>query len=194
MSRVSPGAIPLLLLTFVTMLAAAGCGPSTQISGDLVGSGPGAYKTPISTGVPVRSVRKAAKLVFFPVLKPHGLGPVNSVFVTDPHRVPLGSRALAFVFDDTRRYGPVDVVEEPMRVSRAEYDSENKTLLAENGSPLTHGSIALATVRGDKRALITTSEDGRTSDIFWMEHPGMEISIVGPFLDASDCAHIANGL
>jgi hypothetical protein len=175
------------------MVSAAGCGRSTRVSGDLVGNGPCAYKSPISRGIPVRSVRKASKIVSFAVLKPHGLGPIQSVLISDPHIVPTASRALAFIFDASG-YGPVDVVEEPMDVSQAEYDSENKTLLAENGSPLAHGSVELATVRGDTRALITTSEDGRTSDIFWMEHPGMEISITGPSLHASDCIRIANGL
>jgi hypothetical protein len=180
-------------LLFVLILGVAGCGDSHQISGDVAGMGPGVYKNPIARGTAVLSFRRATKLVSFPLVRPHGLGPVDHVLVSDPRAVPRGSRAVAFVFD-TVRYGRVDVAEEPMHVSRAEYDSENRRLLAENGSPLTHGSAAVVTVRGDKQALITTSEDGRLSDIFWMEHRGMEISIIGPSLDSSGCVDIANGL
>jgi hypothetical protein len=192
MTRFSPGTTSLVSLMSV-VFAMAGCGRSHQISGDVAGLGPGVYKNPIATGIPVASAAKAAKLVSFPVVTPRGLGPVQRVLISDPHQLRRGNRAVAFVFE-TRRYGPVDVVEEPMQVSRAEYDRENRGLLAQNGSPLTHGSVALPTVRGDKQALITTSEDGRTSDIFWMEHRGMEISILGPHLNRSDCVRIANGL
>jgi hypothetical protein len=192
MTRFCPRTMSLLSVMFV-VLAMAGCGRSHQISGDLVGIGPGLYKDPISTGIPVASARKAAKLVSFPIVTPQGLGPVQRVLISDPHQLPRTSRAVAFLFE-TRQYGRVDVVEEPMQVSRAEYDRENRGLLAQNGSPLTHGSVALPTVRGGKQALITTSEDGRTSYIFWMEHRGMEISIIGPSLNRSDCVQIANGV
>jgi hypothetical protein len=113
------------------------------------------------------------------------------MFINDPSRVPRGSRAIAVLFE-APQYGHVNVVQEPAGLPRAEYDSENRALLAENGSPLTHGSVSVVIVRDDKQALITTAENGGLSDIFWMEHAGVEISISGPSLDATDCVHIAN--
>jgi hypothetical protein len=190
--------IPLLAVVMTALVAA--CGEARQASGDLVGSGSGttsccdstgSYQAPILDATRVANFRAANKLLSFDALRPQGLGRIRALFISDPRMLRLESRAVAAEFE-TPPYGQVNVVEEPMRLPRAEYDAENRGLLAENGSPLMHGSVSVVTIRDDKQALITTAEDGDTSDIFWMEHAGVEISISGPSLDARDCMHIAN--
>jgi hypothetical protein len=191
--------IPLLAVVMTAMVAA--CGQSRQASsGDLVGVGSdgttccdstGSYQAPILDATRIANFRAANKLLSFEALRPQDLGRFRALFINDPSRVPVENRAIAAVFDSPR-YGRVNVVQEPMGLPRAEYDAENRALLAENGSPLTHGSVSIVTVRNDKQALITTAESGSISDIFWMEHAGVEISITGPLLNATDCVYIAN--
>jgi hypothetical protein len=180
----------IVLLTIMAVILMAGCEDRRVSSGDLMRVD---YQAPISAAVRVGSVQKANQLLSFKALRPRGLGAAEAVLVTDPKKVSRQSRAIAFLFN-TRRYGRVDVAEEPAGLPRAEYDSENRALLAENGSPQTHGSVSIVTVRGNKQALITTGEGVTTSDIFWMEQRGVEISIIGPSLDTSDCVEIANAL
>jgi hypothetical protein len=179
-----------VLLTIMAMTLMTGCEDQRPPSGDLMRVD---YQAPISAAVRVGSVQKANRLLSFKALRPRGLGAAGAVLVTDPKKTPRQSRAIAFLFN-TQRYGRVDVAEEPAGLPRAEYDSENRALLAENGSPQTHGSASIVTVRGNKQALITTGEGVTTSDIFWIERRGVEISIIGPSLDASDCVKIANAL
>jgi hypothetical protein len=184
------------------------CGQrSTHVEGDLVG---GAHETiapspspplfdvvapnydaPISDGETVTDMDSARALLSFDPLVPKGLGEPSRILVSRPDDVAQDDRALGLVYD-TASYGRVTVVEDLQHVSPQEYDSENKALLAENGNPNTHGSVEIIDVRDGQQALITTSEEGNLSQIFWLERDNLEISILGPSLNSEDCQKLAN--
>jgi len=142
-------------------------------------------------GVPVASVDAAQAQVPFTVYVPKGLGSPTGVFAT-PTDVPPEGRAVAFVYD-TPEFGKVDVVEHVPDVPPDQYDAEHENLVATNGDPQLHGRFDLVTIRAGQKALVTTSEDGTRSAIFWLEGD-TEIVVEGPALSFEQVVAIAQVL
>jgi hypothetical protein len=134
------------------------------------------WSNPID-GVPVASVSEAEASLPFQVHVPQGLGePVKilvSEFSVDPE-----TNVVALVFDTTR-YGRVVVTEHLPEVPAEEYDAAHQALLELNGGPDTHGTFEIIEIRGGANALVTSSQDGSESTIFWLED-GIEFIVKGP--------------
>jgi hypothetical protein len=204
----TPGRRAIAALMGATLILATGCGRITGSGGTPPADLPTASSPPSTPnlpdhglqqnwdnpifGVPVASAAAAQAQVPFTVYEPKGLGtPPTGVFATAADVAPEG-RAVAFVFD-TQEFGRVDVVEHVPDVPLDQYDAEHENLVATNGDPLLHGHFDLVTIRAGQKALVTTSEDGTRSAIFWLEGDA-EIIVEGPALNFNQVVAIAQAL
>ena len=137
----------------------------------------------------LNSYSEARATVSFTPLEPKNLGDPVSILVTSGER---STRALAFLFDDST-YGRVIVLERPLQVSLESYVAGISALPRENDKPGMTGTNEVVVIRGGAKALITTSEDSRRSDIRWAES-GAEVLVDGPTLDRPACLNIAQGI
>jgi hypothetical protein len=151
------------------------------------------FSAPVPNSETASDLDSAVALLPYEPLVPKGLGQPSRILVSRADTFAPADRAIGFVYD-TPDFGRVDVVEHLQSISPQEYDAENKALLAENGKPTTHGSVQIINVRDGQQALITTSEDGKLSEIFWLERSNLEISILGPSLTSDDCQKLANSI
>lgn len=139
-------------------------------------------------GFAANSVESAQRHVPFEIYKPKGLNGQIKLLVS-----PLGfepeKRAIAFLFD-APEYGRVAVIQHFPDVPAGEYDAANENFLQYNGGPETHGTFEIVIIRDGRKALITTSEDGSTSSIFWLEGD-TELMVRGPLLQRNDVIEIA---
>ncbi|MEO8292072.1 MAG: hypothetical protein ABI635_02940 [Actinomycetota bacterium] len=148
------------------------------------------WSNPID-GDEVASLEAAQPSLGFTVYDPKGLGTRRSVFVS-----PSGTEkelAVVALLYETPGYGLVVVKQHLPDVPIADYDKANQELMEMNGLPTVHGSFDLVAIREGQEALVTTSEDGTTSSIFWLEK-NIEIVVRGPDLDKTDVLKIAEGL
>jgi hypothetical protein len=139
-------------------------------------------------GPPVESAADATNDVTFDVREPTGLGQAIGIFVS-PEEVPKEAAAVAFVYD-TSDFGRVDVVEHLPESSPEEYQKFHEYLVSINGDPLVHGRFDLVTIRSGVEALVTTSEDGSRSVVFWLED-GIEFIVEGPTLTFDQAVKVA---
>jgi hypothetical protein len=87
--------------------------------------------------------------------------------------------------------GLVDEYEETPQLSLRQFQAVIKYWVGLNGKPGTQGSTTAVKLTDGSPALITTSADGGTSDIRWIE-AGVEYKIRGPSLSKKDCITLAN--
>src|SRR5262249_53665447 len=127
------------------------------------------YDHPIPFGVTVRSFAAAQPLLAFHATLPTGLGSPKAILVTDPAKVGKEDRAIAFIYDETA-YGRVVFTEYGSQETQAEWASTIQQSLNANGAPGTSGTGSAFDLAAGVRALGTTSEDGSTSDIRWLDH------------------------
>lgn len=153
-----------------------------------IDSPPTDWENPID-GVVVSSVAEAVKLVPFTVYPPRKLGNPTKILVSAPGVQPE-MRVVAFLFD-TPDYGRVVVTEHIPDVPPEQYDEANQSLVALNGEPNVHGSAEIVSIRGGKNALVTTSEDGSESTIFWLEG-GVEFVVKGPSIDRENILQVVD--
>ena len=107
---------------------------------------------------------------------------------------PGGPRASRIVVLQYRTSsGLVDVYEETLQVSLSEFRKVIASWVALNGQAGTSGTSTAVMLRGKYAALMTTTADGRRSDIRWIQ-AGVEYTIRGPSLAKQDCLHFANEL
>lgn len=148
------------------------------------------WNNPID-GEPVPSLPAAQALVPFGIYEPKNVPSPTTLLVG-----PIGARqpdlVVAFLYD-IEPYGRVVVKEHVPDVPVDEYVSSNREMLNLNGQSNVHGSFEVATIRGDREALITTSEDRTTSSIFWLEG-AIEIVIRGPSLDRDAVIKLAESI
>jgi hypothetical protein len=83
------------------------------------------------------------------------------------------------------------LIEHEPGVPPADYDESNRALVAYNDQPGTLGRFELVTIRGGKQALVTTSEDGSRSSVFWLEGD-IEIVVRGSEMNRGQAIHVAN--
>jgi len=91
------------------------------------------------------------------------------------------------------RWGLVDEYEETPQVSPQQFRAVIKYWVGLNGAPGTEGTIKSVRLADGSAALMTTSADGGTSDIRWIE-AGVEYKIRGPFLSQKQCVALANDI
>lgn len=140
-------------------------------------------------GIPVASEAAAQLLVPFEIKPPGGFGAPLSIIVSPPNEIAAEGRVVAFIYDDPK-YGRVTVKEHFPDIPPEQYNAENRSALDLNGQPNVSGTFEIVRIRGGKDALITTSADGSTSSIFWLEGQ-IEIIIRGPTLDRAACIALA---
>lgn len=134
------------------------------------------WENPIA-GVPVSSLAEVADFLPFSVRIPKGLGQPAKILVSEPG-IERHSRIIAFIYD-TPSYGLVVVTEHRPELPPDEYDAANRSLLELNGRPDVYGSFEIVRIRNGADALLTSSEDGGQSTIFWLED-GIEFIVKGP--------------
>jgi hypothetical protein len=127
----------------------------------------------------------------FVLYVPKNLPAPESLLVTDAS-VPPASAVVALVYD-VDGFGRVVIKEHFPDVPASEYAAINRGMLELNGQAHVHGTFEIVTIRESREALITTSEDGSTSSIFWLEGP-IELIIRGPELDRSEVLKLAESI
>jgi len=162
-------------------------GPDQTSSGSQ--SVPANWDNPID-GDPVNSFDDGRSDVGFSARQPQNLGDPKSIFVTRLSGSQRQDRVLAFVFD-TASYGRVVVIEEPLRITAAEWLKSIQANAASNGSSGTSGRADVVTIKGGVQAEITTSGDLAHSDIRWIEGT-MQILVRGPTLNHDECLELGN--
>jgi len=89
--------------------------------------------------------------------------------------------------------GLLNEYEELPQLSNSQFQHMVKYWVALNGKPGTEGTATAVTIDGRYAALVTTSADGGTSDIRWIE-AGVEYKIRGPSLTQAYCVELAGRL
>ena len=137
-------------------------------------------------GIAVASAAAAQKHVPFRVRLLPGPPPYR-ILVTRPP-------GTAFVVLQYREpFGLVDIWEETPQITSRQFRHLITQWVALNGNPGTSGTSTSVHVRGRYPALITTTADGRRSDIQWIQ-AGVEYLIRGPTLTRQDCHRLASQL
>jgi hypothetical protein len=151
------------------------------------------WDNPIA-GVRVDALESVAALFPFDILMPEGLGSPFKILMTPPENASPESRVLAFLYN-SRAYGRVVILEHIPDVPVAEYEESNQKLVQiSHTQSNVRGSAEIVPVRGGLPALVTTSEDGKHSTIWWLEAGSFEIVVEGPDLNFNQVIEIANGL
>jgi hypothetical protein len=117
-------------------------------------------------------------------------GGPTKIYVTPPAVAPE-DRVMAAIF--MTDFGQVIIQQQFPDVPADEYEAQNDRLFAENGDPNLHGSFSFVPLPGDRRGFVTTSPDGRVSDLRWLEGD-TEILVRGPSLTLSQCVQVADEL
>lgn len=140
--------------------------------------------------VTLEELPQVAEELPFAILTPIRLGVPDKILVSPPETEPE-FRTLALLYD-TEDYGRVVVIEHLPPVPVTEYDSAHEAWVAQANDPelVSIGSSEIVTIRGTRKALLTTSQDG-VSDIYWLEG-AIEIIIRGPTLDRGEVLEIAD--
>jgi hypothetical protein len=89
--------------------------------------------------------------------------------------------------------GLVDEYEEVPQLTPSQFRGMIKHWVGLNGKPGTDGTTTAAKVGSGYPAMITTTADGETSDIRWVE-AGVEYMIRGPSLSKAECIRLASAL
>lgn len=139
--------------------------------------------------VKVANLPQAVEELPFAALTPFGLGVPKKILASPPATEPE-FRTLALIYD-ADPYGRVVVIEHLPPVPVSEYESAHEAWVAQSNDPELEsiGNSEIVTIRGTRKALITTSED-YVSDIYWLEG-AIEIIIRGPTLDRVQVLEIA---
>ena len=112
-----------------------------------------------------------------------------------PYRIlvthPLGTAIVVLQYREP--FGLVDIWEETPQITARQFRRVITQWVALTGDPGTSGTGTSVHVRGRYPALITTTADGRPSDIEWIQ-AGVEYLIRGPTLTRRDCVRLASQL
>jgi hypothetical protein len=148
-------------------------------------------------GIEVVSFREAAQRAPFHLYRPAGLGRPDKVLVDSSSPRHPGVIALRY---ETGRFGLVVVTEAPPDAPIKEYEQSNRQfventreLLEESPDIPVSGTSEIVTIRHDQEALVTTSEDGSSSTIFWLEGH-VELVVTGPALGREEVITIAGSI
>jgi hypothetical protein len=160
----------------------------TEIPGPLDEGPPQNWDNPIE-GTKISAVQEAEQVLPFVPEEPKGLGSPIGIFVT-PEEFPKLAREIAFVFDSTK-FGRVVVIERPTPIALNTWHEHIAELVAGNGAPTRSGTAASVTVRDGLEALLTTTDDGGQSALFWIESD-VQFIVDGPALQAADVQEIAD--
>lgn len=142
------------------------------------------WKDPIG-GVPMASVAAAQLHVPFRVRVMPG---------PRPYRILIAPRrprpATIVILQYRTSFGLVDVYEETPQVTARQFRRVIAQWVALNGNSGTSGATAGVSLHHRYPALLSTTQDGRRSEIEWIE-AGVEFVILGPSLSKQDCIRLA---
>lgn len=194
-----------VLLAMLAFASLSGCSTRSRQGGD---RGPADeqinWDNPIG-GQRVESVAAAKNSVAFPVIPPTVLGDAAAIYVVPASQDDKG--AVDFVYDLSM--GRIVVAEFPYDYPAAHWDEfvasiidVSKRAEATASPPMGPsgeeevilGSAEKYILPDGRTALITTSEDGATSDIRWLAASGVEIVIQGPDLSKESVIDLASRL
>lgn len=145
------------------------------------------WSNPID-GVTLADISDAERAVAFEVGPVRGLGRHSKILLSRPEW-PMAQRVLALLFD-TDSYGRVVLIRHRAEMSKADFITSSSNLESMNGDPNVHGTFDRLTIRGDKPALLTASEDGAEATLFWYEN-GLEFIVRGPQIGPATALEIA---
>jgi hypothetical protein len=173
----------------VAVVALSGCGAASagrSQAGTLPQEARPNWTNPIG-GVNAGSVSAAQSQVPFALHVITGLPAPARILLT----AGLPSDLRVVVLQYNTQWGLVDEYEETSQLSPQQFQAVISYWVGLNGQPGTEGSTTAVTLADGSPALITTSADGSTSDIRWIE-AGVEYQIRGPSLTSQECATLAN--
>jgi hypothetical protein len=177
----------------------AGAGAPERPDSDVIN-----WDNPIG-GQRVDSRSGASDLVDFPVVVPNAFGQPAAIYVVPASDGDRGAIDLMYNLS----VGRVVVAEFPWDFPPKHWDEfvasivEVSQRAAENPSPsvgpegeeeIVFGSAASYLLPDGRQALVTTSEDGRQSDIRWLSASGNQVLIQGPDLSRQAVADLADQL
>jgi hypothetical protein len=136
-------------------------------------------------GIAVASAAEAQKHVPFRVRLLPGPPPYRILVTRPPTAI--------VVLQYHEPFGLVDIWEETPQISSRQFRHLITQWVGLDGNPGTSGTSTSVRVRGRYPALITTTADGRRSDIEWIQS-GVEYLIRGPRLAKKDCDRLASQL
>jgi hypothetical protein len=137
-------------------------------------------------GKPVASAAAAEQRVPFRVHLPSGPPPYRILVTRQP-----GTAIVILQYREP--FGLVDIWEEMPQITGRQFRHLISQWVALNGNPGTSGTSTGVHVRGRYPAPITTTANGRRSDIEWIQ-AGVEYLIRGPTLTRHDCDRLASQL
>lgn len=178
-----------------SLLLTTGCSPASLDRPADLGRRPGGsaqnWDNPID-GVRMRSSQAAQEKVPFEIIEPRNLGAPLAIYVTPPQHSDPAGRVIAYVYDPAE-YGRVVIKELVSEIPPEDWEAHVASMVARNGEPGLLGRFDAVTIRGGKTALVTTSEDGSESALFWLEGP-VQVVIRGPELTFNEVVSIAESL
>lgn len=171
------------------LMALTGCGAASA-GGSQAGALPQEatpnWTNPIG-GVHEGAMRTAQRQVPFKLHVIGGLPRPFQILLT-PGR-PRDLRVVVLQYNT--QWGLVDEYEETPQLSLRQFRAVIRYWVGLNGKPGTAGSTTAVKLADGSPALITTSADGATSDIRWIE-AGVEYKVRGPSLTKKVCVTLAN--